>query len=139
MLAVAAILEVIAYYVPGVDNLLDTIATPAALIAGTIVSAAVLTDMPPMLKWTTAIIAGGGIAGVTQGATAAVRAKSTVLTAGFATRRLRHRRWRLRTAVDHRARSTLHRPSPRHTAVGRSSPYRKLTRARAKPTPPAET
>lgn len=83
MLGVAAVLEIVAYYVPGVDNLLDTIATPAALVAGTIVSAAVLTDLPPMLKWTTAIIAGGGIAGVTQGATAAVRAKSTLLTAGF--------------------------------------------------------
>jgi Domain of unknown function (DUF4126) len=83
MLGVAAILEIIAYYVPGVDNLLDTIATPAALVAGTIVSAAVLTDFPPMLKWTTAIIAGGGIAGVTQGATAAVRATSTLLTVGM--------------------------------------------------------
>jgi hypothetical protein len=83
MLGVAAVLEIVAYYVPGVDNLLDTIATPAALVAGTIVSAAVLTDLSPMLKWTTAIIAGGGIAGVTQGATAAVRAKSTLLTAGF--------------------------------------------------------
>lgn len=83
MLGVAAVLEIVAYYVPGVDNLLDTIATPAALVAGTIVSAAVLTDLPPMLKWTTAIIAGGGIAGVTQGAAAAVRAKSTLLTAGF--------------------------------------------------------
>jgi len=45
--------------VPGVDNLLDTLATPAALIAGTVVSAAVMTDLPPMVKWTAAIIAGG--------------------------------------------------------------------------------
>ena len=29
MLSVAAIVEILAYYVPGVDNLLDTIATPA--------------------------------------------------------------------------------------------------------------
>lgn len=83
MLGAASILETIAYYVPGVDNLLDTIATPAALVAGTVVTAAVLTDMPPLLKWATAIIAGGGIAGVTQGATAAVRAKSTLMTAGL--------------------------------------------------------
>ena len=83
MLAIAATAEIAAYYVPGVDNLLDTIATPAAFVAGTIVSAAVLTDLPPMLKWTTAVIAGGGIAGATQGVTALLRAKSTLFTGGI--------------------------------------------------------
>ena len=47
------------------------------------VTAAVITDLPPMMKWTTAIIAGGGVAGVTQGVTALLRAKSTVLTGGI--------------------------------------------------------
>src|SRR5690349_15035349 len=47
MLSVAALAEVLAYYVPVVDNLLDALATPAALIAGTIVSAAVMTDVAP--------------------------------------------------------------------------------------------
>ena len=74
MLGVAAFVEVLAYYVPGVDNLLDTLATPAALVAGTVVSAAVMTDVPPMVKWTAAVIAGGGVAGLTQGATAMLRA-----------------------------------------------------------------
>ena len=83
MLGVAAFVEVLAYYVPGVDNLLDTLATPAALVAGTVVSAAVMTDVPPMVKWTAAVIAGGGVAGLTQGATAILRAKSTVLTGGI--------------------------------------------------------
>ena len=82
MLGVAAVVEILAYYIPGVDNLLDTLATPAAVVAGTLVSAAVITDLPPMLKWTTAIIAGGGVAGLTQGVTALLRAKSTVLTGG---------------------------------------------------------
>jgi hypothetical protein len=59
------------------------LATPAALVAGTIVSAAVMTDVPPMVKWTAAIIAGGGVAGLTQGATAIVRANSTVFTGGI--------------------------------------------------------
>jgi hypothetical protein len=59
---VAAIAEILAYYMPGVDNLLDTIATPAALVAGTIAAAAVVTDLPPVVKWTTAVIAGGGAA-----------------------------------------------------------------------------
>jgi hypothetical protein len=83
MLSVAALLEILAYYVPGVDNLLDTISTPAALIAGTVVSAAVMTDLPPIVKWTTAVIAGGGAAGLTQGFTSLLRAKSTLTTAGL--------------------------------------------------------
>jgi Domain of unknown function (DUF4126) len=83
MLSVAALAEILAYYVPGVDNLLDTVATPAAFVAGTVVSAAVMTDLPPMVKWTAAVIAGGGIAGLTQGVTAMLRAKSIVLTGGF--------------------------------------------------------
>ena len=83
MLSVAAVVEILAYYIPGIDNLLDTLATPAAFVAGTVVSAAVMTDVPPMVKWTAAIVAGGGIAGVTQGVTATLRAHSTVWTGGI--------------------------------------------------------
>jgi hypothetical protein len=83
MLSVAALAEVLAYYIPIVDNLLDTVATPAAFVAGTIVSAAVMIDAPPMVKWTAAVIAGGGIAGLTQGMTGILRAHSTVLTGGL--------------------------------------------------------
>ena len=83
MLGVAALLEVGAYFVPGVDNLLDALAAPVAVIAGAIVSASVMTDLPPMMKWTAAIVAGGGAAGIVHGVTTAVRAKSTVLTGGF--------------------------------------------------------
>jgi hypothetical protein len=80
LLGVAAVAEILAYYIPGVDNLLDTLATPAAFVAGTVISAAVITDLPPMVKWAAAIIAGGGIAGITQSVTTLVRAKSTVMT-----------------------------------------------------------
>ena len=83
MLGVAALAEVLAYYVPVVDNLLDALVTPAALIAGTLVSAAVMTDVPPMVKWTAAVIAGGGVAGLTHGLTGILRAHSTVLTGGL--------------------------------------------------------
>jgi hypothetical protein len=83
MLTVAAVTEVLAYYVPGVDNLLDAVATPAALVAGTIAAAAVMTDLPPIVKWTTAVIAGGGAAGLTQSVTSLLRAKSTVMTGGL--------------------------------------------------------
>ncbi|HPF25004.1 MAG TPA: DUF4126 domain-containing protein [Steroidobacteraceae bacterium] len=83
MLGVAAALEILAYYIPGVDNALDAVATPLAVVAGTVVAAAVMTDMPPLVKWTTAVIAGGGAAGLTQGTTALLRAKSTVATGGL--------------------------------------------------------
>ncbi len=83
MLATAAIAEIAAFYIPGIDNLLDALAMPGAVLAGTIASAAAMTDLPPMIKWTTAVIAGGGVAGITQGLTAMLRAKSTVLTGGL--------------------------------------------------------
>jgi len=80
----AAVVEMLAYYIPGVDHLLDLVSGPATLAAGTAVSAAVMTDVPPGLLWPMAIIAGGGIAGVTKGSTALVRAGSGVATAGLA-------------------------------------------------------
>ncbi len=83
MLAVASLAEIAAYYIPGLDNLLDAIATPVAIAAGIAVSAAVMTDVPPMLKWTLAIIAGGGAAAITQGTTATLRGHSTAFTAGI--------------------------------------------------------
>lgn len=83
MLSVAAGAEVLAYYIPVLDNLLDALSTPAALIAGTIISAAVMGDVPPMVKWTAAVVAGGGIAGLTRGVIGIARAHSTVATAGL--------------------------------------------------------
>ena len=83
LLGVAALAEILAYYIPGVDNLLDALATPAAFVAGTVVAAAVVTDLPPLVKWSTAIIAGGGVAGLTQSTTALLRAKSTIFTGGL--------------------------------------------------------
>jgi len=83
MLGVAAVVEIGAFYIPGLDNLLDVLATPAAFVAGTIVAAAVMVDLPPTVKWTAAVVAGGGVASLTQALTGVFRAKSTVLTAGF--------------------------------------------------------
>jgi hypothetical protein len=79
----ATVMEVAAYYIPWVDNILDSIATPAAVVAGTIVSASVITEISPLLKWVLALIGGGGIAGLIQGATVLARAKSSVVTAGM--------------------------------------------------------
>jgi Domain of unknown function (DUF4126) len=83
MLAVASFAEVAAYYLPGIDNLLDALSAPAAVIAGIGVSAAAMAGFDPMVKWTLAIIAGGGAAGLTAGATTLARGKSTLLTAGL--------------------------------------------------------
>lgn len=80
----ATALEVGAYYIPWLDNLLDSIATPAAAVAGTIITASVITDLSPMLQWTLAIIAGGGTAGVIQAGTTVVRGASTLTTGGLA-------------------------------------------------------
>jgi hypothetical protein len=82
--ATATVLEILAYYIPWLDNALDAIATPAAVIAGMLVGAAVFTDMPPFLKWSLAIIAGGAAAGMVQGATSLLRLKSTALSGGLA-------------------------------------------------------
>lgn len=82
--AAATMLEIVAYYVPWLDNLLDTIATPAAVIAGTIVAASVVADVSPFLRWTLAVIAGGGVAGAVQAATVALRGASSLTTGGVA-------------------------------------------------------
>jgi len=81
--ASATILEIIAYYIAWLDHIMDAIASPVSIIAGTIATASVITDVPPSVKWPLAIIAGGGIAGVIQGATTALRAKSSLLTGGL--------------------------------------------------------
>lgn len=79
----ATVFEVAAYYLPWLDHLLDLAAAPAATLAGVVVAASVLTELPPFLRWTLAVVAGGGAAGVVQGATTVTRLKSTAFTAGF--------------------------------------------------------
>lgn len=83
-LGAASVIEVGAYYVPWLDNLLDTIASPAAVVAGVLLSAAMLTEIDPVWQWSFAVIAGGGAAGVTQGATVVTRGLSTATTGGLA-------------------------------------------------------
>jgi hypothetical protein len=82
--AIATVIEIGAYFIPWVDNLLDTIATPAAVIAGTMVTASVIGDVSPLLRWTLAVVAGGGIAGIIQSSTVLVRGTSTATTGGAA-------------------------------------------------------
>lgn len=81
-LGVATLIEIIAYYIPVVDNLLDTIAVPLAAIAGTVLMGSTLLDMGEVATWALAIIAGGGTAAAVSGTTAATRAISTGTTGG---------------------------------------------------------
>jgi hypothetical protein len=83
-LGVATTLEIGSYYIPWLDNALDTIATPAAVVAGTFISGAMLPEFmgDEAFKWITAAIMGGGTAGVVQGASVITRGASTATTGG---------------------------------------------------------
>ena len=81
-LGIATVLEILAYYIPVVDNLLDTIEIPTAIAIGTLLTAANLGDVNPLLQWSIAAIAGGGSAGIIETFTAMTRAASTGMTAG---------------------------------------------------------
>lgn len=79
----AAIFEIIAYYIPFVDNLLDSITTPLAIGAGALLMTSILPIDSEMLKWTMGIISGGGIAATIQGGSVITRLASSKMTAGF--------------------------------------------------------
>jgi hypothetical protein len=81
--AVAAALEVGAYLVPFLDNALDAFAAPAAAVAGTVLTASTVVDLSPWLRWSLAIVAGGGLAGTVGLFTGAIRLTSTATTAGL--------------------------------------------------------
>ena len=81
--AVATAAEILAYYVPWVDNALDAVATPSATTAGVVLTAAVLDDVDPVVRWTLAILAGGGSATVFQGLTTGLRQLSSLTTFGL--------------------------------------------------------
>jgi hypothetical protein len=77
---VATVLEIAAYFIPIVNNALDVIATPAAAVAGTVLTASLVGDISPFLRWSLAVVAGGAVAGGVQLATVSVR--SVVAPAG---------------------------------------------------------
>ncbi|HBH12835.1 MAG: Uncharacterized protein XD91_1402 [Clostridiales bacterium 38_11] len=81
---IATVVEIAAYFIPFVDNLLNTISVPFSIVAGIVVTAAVITDISPILKWTLAIIAGGGAASVTSLISNGAHNTSTFFSAGIA-------------------------------------------------------
>ncbi|CAM2006357.1 DUF4126 domain-containing protein [Acanthopleuribacter pedis] len=82
-LAIATCLEIGAYYIPWLDNLLDTAASPCAVVAGVIATGAMTTDMSPLMMWSTAVIAGGGTSAFFQFGSTITRQISTLTTGGL--------------------------------------------------------
>ena len=82
--AAATALEIAGYFIPYVDHVLDVLAAPAAVVAGTLATASSVIGMSPFLKWSLAVIAGGGLAALVHAATGATRAASTATTGGLA-------------------------------------------------------
>lgn len=75
--AIATLLEVLVYFIPVVDNVMDAIELPIAAIAGTILTAAVTSDLDPFFRWSLALIAGGTVAGGTEAFMGLARLAST--------------------------------------------------------------
>lgn len=84
VVGIAAVMEATAYYIPIVDNLLDLVATPAALAGGTVIVSSLLPEMNPLAQWGAAALLGGGTAGIVQGSTVLARGLSTASTGGLA-------------------------------------------------------
>jgi len=83
VLGIATVAEFAAFYAPWIDNALDTIATPASIMAGVAMTAIVLEGNDPIIQWTVAIVAGGGVAATIQSATVATRGLSSTFTFGL--------------------------------------------------------
>jgi len=83
-LGIATIAEILAYLIPWIDNILDTIAIPLAAIAGTAIMLSTVADFDPFIIWILAIIAGGGTATAIKSSTSTTRLASTATTAGLA-------------------------------------------------------
>ncbi len=82
--ATAAAVEIGAYYFPFLDNILDAVAAPLAIAAGTVLAFAILPagNSEPLLRWVAALVAGGATAGTLHVGTGLLRLFSTKATLG---------------------------------------------------------
>lgn len=80
---IATVAEILAYYIPFVDHLLDTISVPMATVAGSILFASQFADLGTFPQWALALIAGGGTAATISSGFAGIRAASTATTGGL--------------------------------------------------------
>jgi hypothetical protein len=83
-LGAATVVEIVAYFIPYIDNLLDSITVPLAAIAGTAIMLSTVADLSPVVTWSLAIIAGGGTAAMVAGSSSTTRLASTATTGGIA-------------------------------------------------------
>ncbi|MCW3160860.1 DUF4126 domain-containing protein [Chryseobacterium oryctis] len=80
---IATIAEILAYYIPFVDHLLDTLSVPLATVAGSVLFASQFADLGTFPQWALALIAGGGTAATISSGFAGIRAASTATTGGL--------------------------------------------------------
>lgn len=78
----ASMVEVITYYIPWLDNMLDTVSIPSSVAAGTLILASANPELESTARWTLALIAGGGTAGLISAGTSILRVKSTLVSGG---------------------------------------------------------
>jgi hypothetical protein len=83
VLIVASVAEIASYYIAFIDNLLDSIALPASVVAGSLLTTQFLKIEDPTLQWGLGIMAGGGVAGTIQAGTSLIRLGSTKFTGGI--------------------------------------------------------
>ncbi len=80
---IATVVEILAYYIPYVDHLLDTLSVPLATVAGSVLFASQFADIGTFPQWALALIAGGGTAATISSGFAGTRAASTASTGGL--------------------------------------------------------
>ncbi|MDM1556465.1 MULTISPECIES: DUF4126 domain-containing protein [Chryseobacterium] len=80
---IATVVEILAYYIPFVDHLLDTVSVPMATVAGSVLFASQFADLGTFPQWALALIAGGGTAATISSGFAGIRAASTATTGGL--------------------------------------------------------
>ncbi len=81
-LGFATLAELLAYYIPWVDNALDAITGPLALVAGAVIMSGMMPDLPAYVQWGVGIVGGAGAAGAVQAGTTTLRGASSATTAG---------------------------------------------------------
>lgn len=82
-LGVAVLAEILVYYIPWLDHLLDVISLPMSMLAGTLITASFGADLDPLWQWSLAIVAGGGAAAAARSVSGFSRLTSTLTTGGF--------------------------------------------------------
>ena len=80
---IATLVEILAYYIPYVDNILDSINIPLAAVAGSVLFASQFADLGSFPQWALTLIAGGGTAATISSGFAGTRAASTASTGGL--------------------------------------------------------